>query len=88
MSFYQHKTAFITGGSTGIGLAIAKSLAAQGSHVIIFARTVSKLENALESIKQSQKNTAQKINSYSVDTSDNIDVKTVFEKISNVIFSK
>ncbi|MBP6323561.1 MAG: SDR family oxidoreductase [Chitinophagales bacterium] len=80
MSFYQHKTAFITGGSTGIGLAIAKSLAAQGSHVIIFARTVSKLENALESIKQSQKNTAQKINSYSVDTSDNIDVKTVFEK--------
>jgi NAD(P)-dependent dehydrogenase (short-subunit alcohol dehydrogenase family) len=23
MSFYQHKTAFITGGSTGIGLAIA-----------------------------------------------------------------
>ena len=47
VSFYQNKIAFITGGSTGIGLAIAKSLEAQGSHVVIFARTVSKLETAL-----------------------------------------
>lgn len=80
MNFYQDKIAFITGGSTGIGLAIAKSLAAQGSHVVIFARTVSKLESALESIKLSQKNTTQKINYYSVDTADNNDVKTTFEK--------
>ena len=32
------KHAFITGGGTGIGLAIAKALAAQGAHVTITGR--------------------------------------------------
>ena len=85
VSFYQNKIAFITGGSTGIGLAIAKSLAAQGSHVVIFARTVSKLETALETIKQSQKNTTQKSTFFSVDTTDHLDVKNVFTKAVNEI---
>jgi short-subunit dehydrogenase len=81
MNFYQDKTAFITGGSTGIGLAIAKSLAAQGSHVVIFARTISKLESAKTEIEASCLSmTKQKINYYSIDMSDNFDVKNVFEK--------
>ncbi len=85
MNFYQDKTAFITGGSTGIGLAIAKALAAQGSHVVIFARTVSKLESAKTEIDAFSKNsklctTKQKINYYSVDTADNEAVKTVFAR--------
>ena len=80
MGFYQHKTAFVTGGSTGIGLAIAKALAKEGSHVSIFARTVSKLEAAILEIKQSANISAQKINYYSVDTSDNLDVEKVFAK--------
>ena len=80
MSFYQNKTAFITGGSTGIGLAVAKALAKEGSNVIIFARTINKLESAVNEIKAVQKKKSQKVYYYSVDTSDNNDVKTVFEK--------
>lgn len=80
MSFYQNKTVFITGGSTGIGLAIAKAVAKEGSNVVIFARTVSKLESAVADISLSLNMTKQKISFYSVDTSDNNAVKTVFEK--------
>ncbi len=79
MSFYQHKTVFVTGGSTGIGLAIAKALAKEGSHVTIFARTISKLESAVHEIKKEAADTSQKINFYNVDTSDNNSVQTIFE---------
>lgn len=79
MSFYQNKTAFITGGSTGIGLAIAKALTKEGCSVIIFARTPEKLESAVAEIKSLSKNTAQKINAYPVDISDINSVQAVFE---------
>ena len=79
MSFYQNKTVFITGGSTGIGLAVAKALAKEGSNVIIFARTVLKLESAVTEIKSLSKNTAQKINAYPADISDINSVQHVFE---------
>lgn len=80
MSFYKDKLIFITGGSTGIGLAIAKALAKEGCHIVVFARTVTKLETALNEIKLVQKNPSQTIKYYSVDTSDNNDIKRVFDK--------
>ena len=80
MSLYKNKTAFITGGSTGIGLAIAKALAKEGSHVVIFARTISKLEKAVKEIRQTTKNVSQKINFYSVDTTVNTEVEIIFDK--------
>lgn len=42
----KNKIAIITGGSEGIGFSIASTLAAQGVHVHLVARTLSKLENA------------------------------------------
>ncbi|KAI8590995.1 hypothetical protein BDZ88DRAFT_450675 [Geranomyces variabilis] len=42
----ENKHVYITGGSQGTGLALAKRLAAQGAHVTIVARTVAKLEAA------------------------------------------
>jgi 3-dehydrosphinganine reductase len=80
MSFYQDKIIFITGGSTGIGLAVAKALAKAGSHVVIFARTISKLETAANEIKPITKNASQKIKYYSVDIAENTEVKIIFEK--------
>jgi NAD(P)-dependent dehydrogenase (short-subunit alcohol dehydrogenase family) len=44
------EVALITGGSSGIGLAIAKSLASCGSDVAIIGRSVKKLEQAADEI--------------------------------------
>lgn len=43
----RDKVAVITGGSIGIGLAVAKGLAAEGAHVAIAARNVERLDAAL-----------------------------------------
>jgi NAD(P)-dependent dehydrogenase (short-subunit alcohol dehydrogenase family) len=42
----QNKVAVITGGSVGIGLAVAKGLAAEGSHIVLVARDAGRLEAA------------------------------------------
>ena len=83
MKDFSNKTIFITGGSSGIGLAIAKAFAKQGSHVMIFARTITVLENAVADIQQSAIHPSQKISFYQVDITDNADVKVVFEKAVN-----
>lgn len=47
----QNKTALITGGSKGIGYAIAKGLAAEGVRVAIGARDEAHLNRAVESLR-------------------------------------
>ena len=42
----QNKTAVITGGSSGIGLATAKAIALQGGNVVLFSRNPDRLEEA------------------------------------------
>lgn len=42
----RDKVAIITGGSVGIGLAVAKGLAAEGSHVVLVARDARRLDAA------------------------------------------
>ena len=44
------KTALVTGGSQGIGAAIAKGLAAAGAHVAVAARNVGKAETIVQEI--------------------------------------
>jgi NAD(P)-dependent dehydrogenase (short-subunit alcohol dehydrogenase family) len=46
------RTAIVTGGSRGLGLAIALTLAELGADLAILARTVSELENAANLIRQ------------------------------------
>ena len=48
----EGKTALITGGSRGIGLAIARRLGQLGAHVCICARDASRLERATDQLKQ------------------------------------
>lgn len=38
-SFFKNKTVFISGGSRGIGLAIAKKLARDGANIVLAAKT-------------------------------------------------
>lgn len=48
---WQGKTALISGGSSGIGLAVGRSLAEKGANVWLLARGVDRLNSALESMK-------------------------------------
>lgn len=48
--FWQDKIALITGGSSGIGLAIAQYLSSRGAHVWLLARHEDRLHSALESL--------------------------------------
>lgn len=53
---YANKHALITGGSEGLGLAIAKQLVRRGARVTLVARTLSKLQAAEEAVLQSSQN--------------------------------
>lgn len=46
----EHKTAIVTGGGSGIGKAISKTLAAQGAHVIILEMSMSNAEQTQQEI--------------------------------------
>lgn len=45
------KTVLITGGSDGMGLSVARQLAAKGANLILVARNVGKLEEAVAQLK-------------------------------------
>ncbi|GAK66028.1 oxidoreductase [Moesziomyces antarcticus] len=65
----QGKDVFITGGSQGLGLALAELLAAKGANVTICSRTESKLREAVEQVKAAAKSSQQRIEYVAADVS-------------------
>ncbi len=67
----EGQVAFVTGGATGIGLAVSRALAARGAAVAIFARNQARAEEAAGAIRASggkaQAHVADIIDSASVD---------------------
>lgn len=64
-----HPHVMITGGSSGIGKALANQYAAQGYNVSIVARDQQKLDSAVAEIKSHFKSSNQRVFSYSADVS-------------------
>lgn len=75
------KTALITGGTTGIGRAIAVLLASQGAHVMIFGRHEKELGDALEDINAVKGES--KAFGLQADVSRLQDIQRVFEKVDS-----
>ncbi|KAJ8563576.1 hypothetical protein K7X08_032028 [Anisodus acutangulus] len=73
----KNRHVFITGGSSGIGLALAQQAASEGAQVSILARNTSKLEDAKESIKLS---TGRDVAIFSADVRDYEAVKKAIEE--------
>lgn len=48
---FLSQTVLITGGSDGMGRAVALELSAKGANVVVVARTVSKLEATVDEMK-------------------------------------
>ena len=82
MDFFAGKRVFITGGSSGIGLAAACMLASSGAHVAIFARDQRRLEAARERIEAARASKDQGVYVLSMDVSENTDVD---EKIKRAV---
>ncbi|KAL4072381.1 hypothetical protein V8B97DRAFT_1870391 [Scleroderma yunnanense] len=66
------KHIYITGGSQGLGLALAKDLAKKGASISIVARTQSKLDAALKELESLRQSPNQTFNSFAfpLDTAD------------------
>lgn len=79
---YQNKVAFITGGSSGIGLALAKSLSAKGAHVWIMARHQDRLETALAAIQAARQDPNQNCGMVVGDVTDWDQVTSAVSKVT------
>lgn len=80
MKFYNNKTAYITGGSSGIGLSIARILSSYGTNVVIFARNKEKLKRALAEIEKKKKTLSQRFAFVEMDVSDAQGVKKKIDR--------
>jgi 3-dehydrosphinganine reductase len=69
-SYYEGRLAFITGGSEGIGLAIAEEMTRAGAAVVIFSRDSRKHSAALARLEPLRKNPEQRIGALICDVSD------------------
>jgi len=66
----RYQLAMITGGSSGIGLAIARQLVSEGTDVCILARDETRLENAKSELSLHKIRESQAINSLQCDVTD------------------
>jgi NADP-dependent 3-hydroxy acid dehydrogenase YdfG len=73
----QGKTAIVTGGTTGIGLATAKLLVERGANVLLFGRDEDALQSALREIGEAAANGGQ-VQGISADQTHLEDVRRVF----------
>lgn len=80
MKDFNDKVVYITGGSSGIGLATAKALSTEGAHVIIFARKKDRLEHALEEIKSKRISSSQRFSCMTMDVSNWDEVQEVMSR--------
>ena len=85
MSFYSTKCAYITGGSSGIGLETAVLLASHGCRLVLLARSQAKLDWACRYIEEQAGRTGRQIHavsSISMDVANNDEVQ---EKIKAAV---
>jgi 3-dehydrosphinganine reductase len=76
---YPGKKVIITGGSRGIGLALAKEFARAGADITIVARDEDRISQALKSIKAATQVESQTITGLSLDVTRDLDVSKCFD---------
>ena len=81
MDFYNGKKVYITGGSSGIGLAAAKILARAGASVYISARGEDRLREAIAEIRAAARGPEQRFGYVAHDVSDPVAVEAAAARI-------
>ena len=77
MNFYQGKSALITGGSSGIGLALAKNFVREGCNVTILSRQESILQSAVAEISSVKPSSHLTVLSLQADVTKHQELKSV-----------
>jgi NAD(P)-dependent dehydrogenase (short-subunit alcohol dehydrogenase family) len=77
MKTFEDRNVYITGGSSGIGLATAKLLAAEGADILILSRSRDRIDHALEEIEEQGKSEKQRFSGMRLDVSRNDEVNRV-----------
>ncbi len=77
---FEGKSVFLTGGSEGIGLALARAFSQAGAHVVIFSRSDDKLKKAVAATEKVRKNASQRIGSFKLDVTNEAAVKKVLSE--------
>lgn len=78
---WQGKVAVIAGGSSGIGLAAAKQLAAQGATVWLIARDREKLDSALRQVEAARRDPSQSCGAIAADVADASQVAKAVQQV-------
>lgn len=81
MQLLKGKTALITGGTAGIGKAIALQFAAEGADVAIFGTNAERAEKAVKEIEAARLSPEQKVISFLVDVSKSKEVDETVQKL-------
>ena len=81
MKDFRDKLVYIAGGSSGIGLAAAKLMAADGASVIVFGRRKSVLDESVKQIQSCSVSSGQKFAGRSMDVSKRDEVETVLSSV-------
>jgi 3-dehydrosphinganine reductase len=83
--FYNGKSVLITGGSSGIGLAAARLLAARGANLWLVARDPAKLATAKSEIEALRKEPSQTVGITTADVADEAQAKRAVEQATAAI---
>jgi 3-dehydrosphinganine reductase len=78
-----YKNVVITGGSSGIGRALAKLLAKEGAHIALIARDQKKLSEAKKEVESFRKENTQIIDTFSADVSNFEEIDLVVKALQN-----
>jgi 3-dehydrosphinganine reductase len=77
MTSIEGKTIYITGGASGMGLAVGKMLAAQGAHIVVFDLNLG--DAATQAIEASRRSPDQRVCLYRLNVADRDQVIEAFE---------
>ncbi|MGD0709356.1 MAG: SDR family oxidoreductase [Anaerolineaceae bacterium] len=82
---FRNQTVLVTGGSSGIGLAVARHLSALGANIWLVAKHADKLESALHTVEAARENPKQRFGSTAADVADATQINKAIAQVIDAL---